>query len=714
MPTTMKIDTTFLRSKLGRRIFALFVLCALVPVTLLAAISFWNVNKQLREQNREQLREASHENGMAIYERLTFLESDMKLMASHPDMGSEAIALPSKYETNRDRRFLGLELTSEDGRHQLLFGKISSQFALAPGELDYLRSGKSVLSTRTCAGTGVCVFLIRQADPSQPHRGVLVAEILPSYLLGAENILENRDVCIADEQGRTISCSGETPSSFPSMISSSVAGQFQWTQNGKDYQADFWNLFLKPSFYTNHWTIIASEAKDDVLAPVAHFKRIFLLVVLLALWVVLLLSLIQIRRNLVPLSELHEGTRHIARGDFQRRVTVKSGDEFEDLAKSFNSMAGRIEKQFNTLQTKNAIDRAILSSWDAERIVTALLAQLRSILPYKFACVSLAEHNSPTRTVSYLSSADSGDKPAAEVIDLPDEDIHELLAHPEINVIAVSDHCPQFLSPLVSRGMRFFLVAPVIVRGKLSAIVSLGDDKGPIWTEEDTRQARQVADQVGVALSNAHLVADLQDLNLGTLTALARAIDAKSGWTAGHSERVTNMALAIAREMQLPQRDLDILHRGGLLHDIGKIGVSADLLDKPGRLTDEETAKVREHVEIGKRILEPIASFVECMPIVLQHHEWFDGSGYPHGLAGEEISLHARIFAVADCYDAMISDRPYRRGLPLDRVLDALRKGAGTQFDPTTVEAFFRAIAHDHDAGESGSVAASLSPVVAS
>ena len=235
----MRIDTTFLRSKLGRRIFALFVLCALVPVTLLAAISFWNVNNQLKDQNREDLREASHENGMAIYERLTFLEADLELMASHLDAGPGTTAVSSKSAKNLGRRFKSIELTSEDGGHKLLFGKFSSQFDFTPGELVHLRSGKSLLFTRTCAGAGACVFLVRQVDPSQPRRGILMAEILPSYLLGAENILESKDVCIVDEQGRTISCSGESPSSFPSVISNSVAGQFQWTGNGKDYQADF-------------------------------------------------------------------------------------------------------------------------------------------------------------------------------------------------------------------------------------------------------------------------------------------------------------------------------------------------------------------------------------------------------------------------------------------------------------------------------------------
>ena len=190
------------------------------------------------------------------------------------------------------------------------------------------------------------------------------------------------------------------------------------------------------------------------------------------------------------------------------------------------------------------------------------------------------------------------------------------------------------------------------------------------------------------------MIADLKQLNLGTLTALARAIDAKSPWTSGHSERVTGTALEIGREVGLSEVELDALNRGGLLHDIGKIGVDAHVLDKPGKLTDQETTQIREHVNIGGRILEPIPGFAECMPnLVLQHHEWFDGSGYPSGLAGEQISLHARIFAVADCYDAMISDCPYRTGMPRS-VLQILRAGTGKQFDPQVMDAFLRLIAN--------------------
>ena len=182
----------------------------------------------------------------------------------------------------------------------------------------------------------------------------------------------------------------------------------------------------------------------------------------------------------------------------------------------------------------------------------------------------------------------------------------------------------------------------------------------------------------------------LEQLDLGTLTALARAIDAKSAWTAGHSERVTNLALKMADAMGLTAKSLEIMHRGGLLHDIGKIGTPLTVLDKPGRLEPEEMQIMRDHVKIGVRILEPIPCFREALPMVAQHHEWFDGSGYPAGLAGENISLHARILAVADCYDAIVSDRPYRKGLPKRQALQMLRQKSGTQFDPTVIEVFTR------------------------
>ena len=159
----------------------------------------------------------------------------------------------------------------------------------------------------------------------------------------------------------------------------------------------------------------------------------------------------------------------------------------------------------------------------------------------------------------------------------------------------------------------------------------------------------------------------LRALSVGTLEALARAIDAKSPWTAGHSTRVAEVAVVVARAMGFDPASLERITRGGLLHDIGKIGLSADILDKPGPLTDAEIAMVR------------------------QHHERWDGSGYPAGLKADAIALDARILAVADAFDALTSDRPYRRGMSARDATVILAAGAGTQFDPTVVEAFLDA-----------------------
>jgi putative nucleotidyltransferase with HDIG domain len=155
------------------------------------------------------------------------------------------------------------------------------------------------------------------------------------------------------------------------------------------------------------------------------------------------------------------------------------------------------------------------------------------------------------------------------------------------------------------------------------------------------------------------------------------------------------LALRIGWVLGLGQRELDVLHRGGLLHDIGKIGIPPEILDKAGRLGPDEVHVMRRHVRIGARILEPITAYAEILPIVLHHHEWFDGSGYPDGLAGEAISLSARIFAVADSYDALISDRPYRHGLDRQGALDIIQQGMGRQFDPKVVCAFLTLMHQD-------------------
>ncbi len=179
----------------------------------------------------------------------------------------------------------------------------------------------------------------------------------------------------------------------------------------------------------------------------------------------------------------------------------------------------------------------------------------------------------------------------------------------------------------------------------------------------------------------------IKKLNLEAIEALAQALEAKNPYTKGHSERVSKMAAQLATAMQLPAAQVERIRIAGLLHDIGKIGVPEAVLLKPGRLDDAEFAQIQKHPVHGQNILRPITFLSDILPAIYHHHERFDGKGYPDGLAGEAIPLWARILQVADTYDAMTSDRPYRKGLSKEEATQEIIRCSGEQFDPGVVAA---------------------------
>lgn len=555
----MKLDTAFLRSKVGRRIFMLFVVCALLPIAVLAIISFSQVTKQLQEQSQTRLRQASKALGMSTLERLTLLEAEMKMLASTVPTGAKDASSgpPKGVGANLEQRFEALEVITDDGRSMPLVRHIQNPPPLTSAQKQHMLSGKSVVSTGFRPDGNAREFMSCVLDPQNPKRGILLGEIDKTYLWSEDMLPPQTELCVLDEAQRVLSCTPGIPPSFRAAVTGKITpalrGEFEWSSGGKEFLASYWSIPMKYRYFTPGWTVVLSESKADVLAPLANFKATFPLVVLMALWVVLLLSIIQIRRSLVPLEKLQEGTRRIAIGDFDTRVTVTSKDEFEELATSFNGMTGLLGRQFN----------------------------------------------------------------------------------------------------------------------------------------------------------------ELKQLSWGALTAMARVIDAKSPWTSGHSERVTKFACELAAEMGYTEKGLDRIRRGGLLHDIGKIGTPPNILDKPGKLNPEELKKMREHTREGAYILEPFLGFKEILPIVLQHHEWVDGSGYPEGLVGEAISLDARIFAVADCFDALVSDRPYRAGLSRERVIEMIKEGSGRQFDPKVVEAFLRLMKQKEERQSKGATALAGEPSAA-
>ncbi len=177
---------------------------------------------------------------------------------------------------------------------------------------------------------------------------------------------------------------------------------------------------------------------------------------------------------------------------------------------------------------------------------------------------------------------------------------------------------------------------------------------------------------------------------LNTIRALVFALEAKDRYTSGHSQRVADISAAIAKELHLPQESIDKMVLAGLVHDIGKIGVKESILNKPGPLTSEEMQQVQKHPEIGERIMGPVADDEEILQIIRNHHGFFNGNGYPDALQGYQLPLGARILAVADAYEAMTSERPYRAAMTDEAACAELIRCKETQFDPEVVDAFLR------------------------
>lgn len=697
----MKFDTKIFSSKIARRIFVVFVSCALIPILCLSIISYIRVTQQLSDQSFKLLKQSVTGHAFSIYERLMFLETELKLIASSVNALLNGSEKPLSVVVNerQSNRFEAVVLYNTASGYRPIYKKMNNLKKPGAKEINHIHTGKTALSVIKHSGSLPQIIMIRLVDPTHPDSGYLIGEISPSYLWGVDQgntLPPATEVSVLDDADHLLftSFSNEDPciEKAGPFLQNRVSGKFEMAHENEIHLASYRKIFLSRLFLVDSWTVLLTQSKADVLSPMSEFKTIFPAVVLMTFWVVLILSIYYIRKSLVPVELLKKGTRRIAMKNFESQVNLTSGDEFEELAMDFNKMAAQLNRQFKTLDTKAEIDRAILSSLDTKVIVETVIHRMYDW----FVCDSVAIYLMDSKR-DHVSRAYSGhyykrDHLSETSVEFSASDVEMLHAHPEYLVIEPNKEGLSFLSIIVGHGIKSFLILPIFLNEKLAAVITIGRSHSEDYDAEDIIQARQAADQVAVALSNAILIEELELLNLGTLKALARAVDAKSSWTAGHSERVTKVALEIGAVFGLSQKEMQNLHRAALLHDIGKLGVPVDILDKPDKLDDNEYDMIKKHPKIGARILEPIASYRDIIPIVLQHHERYDGKGYPDGLSGDAINIGARILAVADVFDALSSDRPYRKGWNMEHVLDLIKKEAGRQFDPEIVKIFLSMI----------------------
>jgi putative nucleotidyltransferase with HDIG domain len=356
-----------------------------------------------------------------------------------------------------------------------------------------------------------------------------------------------------------------------------------------------------------------------------------------------------------------------------------------------------IEKALEKRQLKETIalyeiSKAIVSTIEFDQLLKIIIDLTMAVMKSDDATLLLYDH----RKKLYI---------AATSHDINDENIkNSRIAIGEIMEDQVTRQQPGVLIDDLAKNPRLknirgikeiktALLLPLIGKTNVLGILNLNRfQKNDYFCEYDLPKAGIFASQAALAVENSYLFKELNSLYMSTIRSFANAIDAKDHYTNRHSEHVAELAVAITREMGLSAPEILRVQQAAQIHDLGKIGIRDDIINKSEHLTDQEMEEIKSHPLQGAHILEPIGFLHDIVEIIKQHHEHFDGAGYPYGLKGEEISLEARIIAVADAYDAMISDRSYRKALSKEEAIKELQKYSNSQFDQNVVEALLRVL----------------------
>jgi len=413
-------------------------------------------------------------------------------------------------------------------------------------------------------------------------------------------------------------------------------------------------------------------------------------------------------RILRPIRALSDTASRRATGDKESSFRLDRRDELGTLSSALNTMSASLDAQFReidrrmkTMDTMNMIDKAVLSSVSRADLLDRVIGIVSDMFTSSSVALALYRENEKGFEVLslYQDSVKGmlGERPFVPLGDLDPGHAGNITDLYQFSRGSAGE--PSGILYSSCRGR--IINVPIHLRGSYLGSLVIGRDDEGDFSAATIESISMLADQVGIALHSVREFEEKEKLFMGILIALTRAIDAKSRWTAGHSERVAKYAEEIGMRLGLPVPELRALTFAALLHDIGKIGVSEAILEKPARLTEEEYAVIMTHPREGARIIGDIPSYGKILPGILYHHEHWDGSGYPGSLEGEAIPLTGRIITIADVYDAITADRPYRGGMSGDEAFAFMREQEGRLFDPRLMGIFLEIIA-DRQKNSSG------------
>ena len=417
--------------------------------------------------------------------------------------------------------------------------------------------------------------------------------------------------------------------------------------------------------------------------------------------------LLATNRTRPPLSVLTDAARRVADGELDVHVAFGGRRDLVSLADAFNSMTDSLRERTEALthtveelSTPHEMSRTLGSTLDLETMLDPTLDAAMHSFAVDSGYVVLRDPESGE--VELRAWCGTGDRPVdgravrASMSEWVVRQGRPLVFNPSREVDAIEN------VDAVTGALAALCVPLVSVDVVIGAIAVGSHDRTVSFTGEDVRLLSTIANHVTVAVGNTELFASVQDAYLATVRALAAAVDAKEPYMRDHSGRVAVFARATAEKMGLSHDQCTAIEMAAHLHDIGRIGISEQILRKPGPLSEDEMSAMRHHPLIGANILRPVTFPWSIAPVVRHHHEHFDGTGYPAGLRGDEIPLLARVLSVADAYEAMTANRPYRDRLLVDGSIAELRRCSGTDFDLRVVEAPIEVLT-EMDAADSGS-----------
>ena len=350
-------------------------------------------------------------------------------------------------------------------------------------------------------------------------------------------------------------------------------------------------------------------------------------------------------------------------------------------------------KSYQALKLLYEADRAFRDIEDLKQLMENMLDLIMGAIPASRGYVFLLQRDTGN-LVPYVRRPDDSPGDDAEIV--VSQTILQTAVKQKSAIIssdALLDERFIHSRSIAQLTVRSAMCTPLINRGKVLGIVYLDStSEVDLFKREDLALFSAISLKAGIAIDNARLYDDLRSLFYNTVETLVRTIQAKDQYTSGHSTRVSRYALLIAEKLDLTTKEKHQLYLASMLHDIGKIGVPDELLHRPGKLSDEEMERVRNHVQLGASMIEMLGEMHPIVPLIRHHHESWDGTGYPDGMKGEEIPLISRIISVADMYDAMTSDRPYRSRRTHAEAVEEIKSTTGSKLDPRVAEAFLQVL----------------------